>query len=187
MSRLAAALEREGHDCHSPDLYPNDGSVGLNELADQLQASMDGFARADEPIVLIGFSMGALIGRIYFQDFENQGRILAFYSISGPHSGTWSAWFRGGVGARDMRPGSLLLKSLNKFPNRIANVVCYWTPFDLMVFPPRSACWKDAHDQVLVFAPAHPLMLRSKKLTEDIVWRVGRVEEERAKKKSKPG
>ena len=171
MSRLAGALVENGHQTFCPDLIPSNGEVSLEVLAKQLSEFVNEVMAVDESFALVGFSMGALVSRIFLQDLGGDQRVVAFYSISGPHSGSLMALFGRGTGAREMRPGSSLLKRLDTESERLGDVqiVCYWTPFDQMVFPPRSACWSSSGEKVTIFALAHPLMLRAPKLMRDLV------------------
>lgn len=174
MLPVAGALEAAGHECFCPDLIPNDGAMGLDHLARQLARLVDDVIDGEDRFVLIGFSMGALVSRIYLQEHEGSRRVIGFYSISGPHRGSWTAWFGNGKGAEELKPGSALLKRLNDESERLLEIpiVCYWTPFDLMVFPPRTALWDRAESHVTIFVPAHPLMLRSRRLFRDLVRRI---------------
>jgi triacylglycerol lipase len=178
MRRLAGALEEEGHQCWCPNLAPNDGSVGLEVLAKLLAVLVSEVVEEGELFVLVGFSMGALVSRIYLQELGGAERVRDFFSISGPHSGSLMAWFGRGNGARELRPGSELLRRLEGGVARLkeVEVVCYWTPFDLMVFPARSALFGEVGERVLVWALAHPLMLKSGRLRRDLVVRIGVVE-----------
>lgn len=178
MRRLAAALEGNGHQCWCPNLVPNDGSIGLEQLARQLAAVVREVSDEGESYVLVGFSMGAIVSRLFLQEFEEGRRVAAFFSISGPHSGSLMAWFGRGEGARELRPGSEFLNRLNDGAERLNGMesVCYWTPFDLMIFPARSALWRKAGERIIIWAVAHPLMLRNAKLARDLLARIEKLD-----------
>jgi len=182
MCRLAGALDIEGHQCFCPDLVPYDGSVSLEKLAAQLAEFVDDVIQDAESFALVGFSMGAMVSRIYLQELDGHRRVVGFFSISGPHSGSLMAKFGKGAGAKELRPGSPLLKRLKSEEDRLSQVqiVSYWTPFDFMVFPPQSARWSSAEEHVAILALAHPLLLRSRKLSRDLVRRIGALREESA-------
>ena len=125
------------------DLRPNDGSAPIPELASQLDAAVRaalagaGVERAD----VVGFSMGALVARWWIQRGGGRELVRRFVSISGPHAGTHAARALPLRGARDMRPDSDLLRDLagDADPWGDVEVHCLYTPYDLMIVPPRSS------------------------------------------------
>jgi triacylglycerol lipase len=81
------------------------------------------------------------VSRYWIQRLGGRARVRRFVSISGPHAGTANAYALPFAGVRDMRPGSALLTDLARDadPWGEVEVHCFWTPFDLMVVPARSA------------------------------------------------
>ncbi len=121
-------------------LSRTDGSAPLLELGREVAAAAEALGpRVD----LVGFSMGALVCRAYVQRLGGRERVRRFVSIAGPHAGT--IWARSAGprarGVRDMRPGSPLLRDLagDADPWGEVEVHTLWTPFDLMIVPPRSS------------------------------------------------
>lgn len=138
---IASALEQAGVPrAHSMSLSKNDGSAPLLELAAEVAEAA---AALGPRIDLVGFSMGALVSRAYLQRLGGRDRVRRFVSISGPHHGTTWARFAGpsALGVRDMQPGSALLRDLasDADPWGAVEVHTLWTPFDLMIVPPRSS------------------------------------------------
>src|SRR5688572_27162570 len=66
--RLRRELEAQGVECICPSLKPADARNGLPALAEQLKKAIDAKWKPNDRFVLIGFSMGGLIGRHYLQD-----------------------------------------------------------------------------------------------------------------------
>jgi triacylglycerol lipase len=124
---------------------------------------------------LVGFSMGALIARLYLQEHAGGVRVRSFVSISGPQRGTAVAraapatWF---PGVADMRPESALLQRLGDDAARLAptRVHCVYTPYDAMIIPPASGVLRNAtsvhrvpvwlHRKMLGDARVHDLVAR---------------------------
>jgi triacylglycerol lipase len=171
--RLESDLTQSGHRCFSPSLRPNDARDGIADLAEKLASLVDEVFYYEEPLVIIGFSMGCLIARYYLHYFHATGRTKAFFAISGPHHGTWTAYCYPGRGAREMRPGSLLLRDLNAVDHTRMNfpIFTYWTPFDLMIIPSISSQWAPATEYVIL-SPLHPLMPSNKKVRADICTKI---------------
>ncbi len=166
---LKPYLEARGHLCLAPSLSPNDGRDGLPALAEQLQREIDTAFGPDEPIGLIGFSMGGLISRWYLQELGGHARVDSFIAISAPMRGTIWAYGYPGEGARQMRPGSDFLGRLAATVDRLdrLNLVAYWTPYDAMIVPPASADWALA-DSRRIPALCHPCMLWHDDLLADM-------------------
>jgi len=174
MTRLAARLRRAGHQCWVPTIKPWDGRGGIGAQARQLKEYINRVLGAAKPLVLIGFSMGALVSRFFMQELGGAERVRAFFSISGPHGGTWMAYLYPSQGVREMRPGSPWLRALDRTAvERLRGIllVGYWTPFDAVIRPPASACWALA-EMVRVPAWMHLLMLWDRRVADDIIRRL---------------
>jgi triacylglycerol lipase len=174
MRSLSKALADAGHVCHAPSLSPKDGRNGLGELSAQLAAFIQQKVPAGEGFVIVGFSMGALVARHYLQEGGGDGRVRAFFSVAGPHRGTYSAFLFPGRGAREMRWGSRFLRELNARSANMGGIsaVSYWTPFDVTIRPISSAKLAFG-EKVRIPAPFHTLMLFDRRLHRDIIGRLG--------------
>jgi triacylglycerol lipase len=159
-ARMSRFLRERGFDVRTVDLVPNDGSLGLPELAEQLAAHVDRELGPEAPFDLVAFSMGGVVGRYYLQRLAGNQRVRRFVSISSPHHGTITAYFSKKPGAVQMRPDSPLLADLNKDLAALAHIdiTSLWTPLDLMILPPESSRLPIGRE-VLVAAPLHALML----------------------------
>jgi triacylglycerol lipase len=138
--RMAQHLIGEGHRCLRPDLKPANGTLGLKDLAEKLRATIDAEMGPTGPLAVIGFSMGAVIARHYLQSLGGAGRTSHFFSISGPHHGTLTAYLYPGKAARDMRYNSQLLKTLNSDPSSLERIeVTVIAPLSICSSCPRTA------------------------------------------------
>jgi len=164
LAPLAEGLARAGfQDVRIVELKPNDGAAPISVLAGQVAEAAGslrartGHARVD----VVAFSMGALVSRYYLQRLEGRSHVRRFVSISGPHAGTLTGWLRANPGARDMRPGSELLRGLaaDEAPFGDVQVFSLWTPLDLMIIPARSSRLAGARERTIPVV-LHPLMLR---------------------------
>lgn len=168
--RLAAG----GHSCWAPTLSPRDARHGIPDLAHKLGEYVSRNLPEDRPYAVVGFSMGSLVAKYYLQFLQSNRPARAFFAISGPMRGTWTAWFYPGQGASDMRPGSNFLCQLNgagdtglKIP-----IYTYFTPLDLMIIPASSSRLEQAKE-LCVWIPLHRWMLTSEKVSTDILDRLG--------------
>ena len=175
MRRLAVRLESEGFICHSPSLKPCDGRIGLPQLAQALSDYIEKSVPPGERFAIVGFSMGTIVARYYMQELDGAKRVLAFFSVAGPHKGTRSAYLYPG-GIKQLRPGSRFLRELDATVDRLTGIpiTCYWTPYDLMIRPVSSTRLTFAA-QVRIPALQHSLLVMDSRLHSDIVRRLSRV------------
>ncbi|WP_239014539.1 esterase/lipase family protein [Archangium violaceum] len=172
LAPLADGLTRAGfQDVQRVELKPNDGAAPISVLAGQVAEAAGrlrartGRARID----VVAFSMGALVSRYYLQRLEGRNHVRRFVSISGPHAGTLTGWLRANPGARDMRPGSDLLRGLaaDESPFGDVQVFTLWTPLDLMILPARSSQLAGARERTIPVI-LHPLMLRDGRVLRSV-------------------
>lgn len=139
--KMAPYLRQQGWTVHALDLAPNDGAVGLEWLAGQVARYVNRHFLPNQPIDLVGFSMGGLIGRYYVQRLGGLDRIQRFVTISSPHQGTLAAYTRPNPGCDQMRPNSPFLLDLNRDVAVLEqiNFTSIWTPLDLIIIPATSS------------------------------------------------
>jgi triacylglycerol lipase len=142
--RLFNPLRRELADRREPLLIPHLphrlGAVGLMDLADLLGSHVEAAFGTNQPIDLLGFSMGGVIIRLWIQLLGGHRRARRFLCVGSPQRGTWAAqtfpsrMFRG-IG--DMKRGSALLRRLDADLSTLAPVDCrsYYCRTDITVFP----------------------------------------------------
>ncbi len=140
--KMSAYLTNLGWEVHTIDLVPNNGSVCLTILAQQVKDYISHNFTAEQNIDLIGFSMGGLVTRYYVQRLGGIGRIQRFISISAPNKGTLIAYFSATTGITQMRPNSDFIRDLNQDAKDLLsklNFAVISTPFDLMIVPSNSS------------------------------------------------
>ena len=139
--KMSAYLQNLGWSVYSQNLTPNNGTLGLEHLAQQVATYAEQTFRS-QPFDLVGFSMGGIVSRYYLQRLGGIDRVKRFISISSPHHGTWTAYALGRPGCLQMRPNSAFLEDLNRdAPTMLGKLdfTSIWTPYDLMIVPASSS------------------------------------------------
>ncbi|MGB3695127.1 MAG: triacylglycerol lipase [Spirulinaceae cyanobacterium] len=158
---MSAYLTKLGWSVYKLNLTPNNGDLGLDKLAMQVAAYIEANFPPQQPLDLVGFSMGGIVTRYYLQRLGGIKRVQRYISISAPNHGTIIAQLSQRPGCIQMRPHSSLLKDLNHDAKEMLGRVDYttiWTPFDLMIVPAGSSVMgvgKEVKLNVLL----HPWML----------------------------
>ena len=167
--RLQPYLQERGWLTQSVDLVPNNGDAGLDQLAQQVGDLIDRHFPAKQTIDLVAFSMGGLIARYYVQRLNGLARVDRLITISTPHRGTLTAFFRWNVGARQMRPGSTFLRDLDTDRHLLKHIrfTTIWSPLDLMIIPAVSSAIPEARSH-RINVLAHPLMLRDTRVLRTV-------------------
>lgn len=170
LGSMRRGLERAGlGPVETIDLLPNDGRAPILELASQVERKVRqlGAKRLD----IVGFSMGALVARVYLQRLLGKEHVRRFVSISGPHHGTMTAFALPHLGARDMRPGSPLLMELAADPDPFGDVEVHvmYTPFDLMIVPATSSRIPSAKSETPLPIPLHRWMIEDRRAIQRVV------------------
>ncbi|MEA5534209.1 esterase/lipase family protein [Crocosphaera sp. XPORK-15E] len=135
-------LTNLGWSVHSFNLQPNNGDGHLDILAEQVNHYINNNFEPNQPLDLIGFSMGGIITRYYLQRLGGIDRVHRYISISAPNNGTLTAYALSRPGIKQMRPNSQFLQDLNKDIHETLshlNITIIWTPYDLMIFPAHSS------------------------------------------------
>jgi triacylglycerol lipase len=91
--RLRTYLEAQGWPVYAFNLVPNNGDVGIEQLAQQMQSFVHTTLGHQQSFDLVGFSMGGLISRYYLQNLGGVARVTRFISVATPHYGSTLAWF----------------------------------------------------------------------------------------------
>lgn len=158
--RMGEFLTGYGFEVHRLSLIPSNGDAGLDLLASQVAAYVDG-RRMD----LVGFSMGGVVARYYVQRLGGLANVERLVTISSPHRGTWTGFLRRNAGARQMRPGSMFLNDLNRDVESLNQIsfTSIWTPLDLMIVPASSSVLP-AGRSIRVNVPCHPWMVTDRRV-----------------------
>jgi len=174
--RMTEALtERELGPVAALDLKPNDGRAPIERLAAQVEEAAAPLLEDAGRIDLVGFSMGALVSRYWLQRMGGKTRTRRFVSISGPHAGTLTAWAMPFDGVRQMRPNSALLEDLASDDDPWGDVEVHtvWTPFDLMILPPRSSRLAQAYADHRLPVPMHRFMITDRRALDRVAEILG--------------
>lgn len=134
-------LKQRNFTLYDLDLVPNTGGIGLDDLGKQVAHYIEVTFDPEQPIDLVGFSMGGIVSRYYIQKLGGINRVQRFITISSPHHGTWVAFCNQGVGCIQMRPDSAFLQDLNRDVAMLKQLdfTSIWTPYDLMIVPANSS------------------------------------------------
>lgn len=159
--KMSTYLSQQGWSVHSFNLTPNNASLGLDQLATQVADYVDKTFPPEQPLDLIGLSMGGLVTRYYVQRLGGIDRVQRFITISAPHQGTRMAYLLPRLGCIQMRPGSAFLKDLNQDATMLErlNFTSIWTPWDFIIVPARSS-QMPIGQEVKLSVLAHALMVR---------------------------
>lgn len=159
--KMTNYLTQQGWSVHSFNLTPNNATLGLDQLATQVAEYVDKTFAPEQPVDLVGLSMGGLVTRYYVQRLGGIDRVQRFITISSPHQGTRMAYLSPRLGCVQMRPGSAFLKDLNQDVGMLArlNFTSIWTPWDFIIVPACSS-QMSVGQEVKVSVLAHALMVR---------------------------
>jgi triacylglycerol lipase len=158
--KMAGHLALQGWSVYSLDLVPNNGDVGLDELAKQIGDYVTATFAPEQRLDIVGFSMGGIVSRYYIQRLGGINRVQRFITISSPHHGTVVAYGSQRPGCIQMRPESIFLKDLNSDAAILEQLdfTSIWTPYDLMIVPANSS-QMPVGSQVIIPVALHPWML----------------------------
>ncbi|NEP13081.1 MAG: alpha/beta fold hydrolase [Symploca sp. SIO2C1] len=139
--KMSTYLEGLGWSVHSLNLIPNNATVGLDQLAQQVADYIAKHFDPKQPLDLVGFSMGGLVSRYYIQRLGGIERVQRYVNISAPNNGTLTAYLLSRLGCVQMRPESEFLQDINRDSQMLESLkfTRLWTPFDLMIVPATSS------------------------------------------------
>ncbi len=139
--KMIPFLKERGLEVYDLDLAPNDGSKGLDDLAQQVARKVEAAFGKEQAFDLVGFSMGGIVSRYYVQRLGGINQVQRFITLSSPSHGTQIAYFNQGLGCVQMRPSSNFLKDLNSDAQMLSqiNFTSIWTPYDMMIVPASSS------------------------------------------------
>jgi len=158
--RMASYLRYGGWSVHALDLVPNNGAATLDKLAQQVEDYINHTFAPNQPLDLVGFSMGGIVSRYYVQRLGGINQVQRFITISSPHKGTFIAFGSWLPGCLQMRPNSPFLQDLNSDIQMLKrlNFASIWTPYDLMILPAKSSKI-DVGEEITLPVLLHPWML----------------------------
>ncbi len=155
--RLERALGARRGPLLIPHLPHRFGFTPIEEQAEMLATLIETAFGAEQPIDLLGFSMGGVIARTWIQLLGGHRRTRRLISVGSPQQGTltaqpWPSWPLAGIA--DLKAGSPLLQRLNTDLAALQQVDCcsFYCQPDLMVMP----AWR----AVLPVGPGRSLPVR---------------------------
>ncbi|MEG4985518.1 alpha/beta fold hydrolase [Microcoleus sp. BR0-C5] len=159
--KMSAYLTKLGWSVYTLNLSPHWGNASIDELAQQIADYIDKTFAPEQPLDIVGLSMGGLVTRYYLQRLGGINRVQRFIAISSPHSGTWMAYTLWGKGCVQMRPGSAFLEDLNRDTALLEklNFTSIWTDWDFIIVP-ASSSKISAAKEVKLSVFAHAMMAR---------------------------
>ena len=174
--RMSERLEARGHRCLAPTFHPRDGRLGIPDLSGKVGRFIEDNVEPGAALALVGFSMGAIVACHYLQALGGARRARAFFSISGPHRGTATAYCYPGAGTRQMRPGSAFLKGLEAGRSGLDGIFIhtYRTPLDLLVVPSASSRIPGV-PELVVWCPFHSMMPGDRRVVDHIAGELDRL------------
>ncbi len=113
----------------------------LESIAADLKERVEATAAPEQPLHLVGHSLGGLISRWYLQELG--GRASRLVTLATPHAGTpWARWVPGSLG-QILRPGSPWLQRLGDSAGRVPHLAIVGGG-DRLVPPESAAAIRDA-------------------------------------------
>jgi triacylglycerol lipase len=142
------------------------GRTSIERSATLLGHRIEAAFGAQEPVDLLGFSMGGVIGRCWIQLQGGHRRTRRFLSVGSPQQGTltaqpWPGWLFQGIA--DLKHDSALLRELNTnlAPLRPIDCHSFYSALDLVVLPGWKAVLPVGRCTMLPVL-THPQLLRDR-------------------------
>ena len=143
------------------------GQVSLNDICREFAVFIKNNVTEKE-FDIVGISQGGIIARLYIENYKDR-KIKKCITLCSPHNGTLMAYLTRLPGFLELRPESKLLKNLEKIGNKNVKYYCVYNPFDIVVFPGKSAILKSAEKNKKVSAPFHNLTFWTKSTLQFIL------------------
>ena len=176
---LERALRRSGFTSVHTMNYVAFGSEGVEKLAARLAAHVDRVRELTgcEKVHLVGHSLGGVLLRWYVHELGGAQAVDTAITVASPHEGTAAAHLGFGPAARDLRPGSRVMRRLAAAAARPTGVnwVALYSNVDLVVQPAASAKLRAPAlraENVLVDGYGHVGIMSSRVVVDAIVERL---------------
>jgi triacylglycerol lipase len=177
---LSRELRRRGFRwIHGMNYNPIGGSVP--DLAERFGRYVDDIRRVSgsQRVHLVGHSLGGVIARWYTEELGGHKYVDTCVTIGTPHHGTYAAYVGIGQAAKDMRPGSDVIKTLELgLRKRKTTYVNFYSDLDFLIVPPSSAVLPDrpnVHNH-LIEDIGHTSLLLSDELVDQVCGHLEKVE-----------
>lgn len=168
--RLVDHLDGRRNPLLVPHLQHGLGHLPLSALTAQLHAQITAAFGPDEPVDLLGFSMGGLLARAWIQQHGGYRRTRRFVCVGSPQRGTLAAQLVPRAllpSIADMKIGSAFLRQLaaehRQQPQLLQSIDChsFYCRLDLMVIPSWLGVLPVGTVQALP-APTHPALIKAR-------------------------
>lgn len=168
--KMSAYLSQKGWSVYTLNLTPNNATLSLEQLAIQVADYVEKTFVAEQPIDLVGLSMGGLVTRYYVQRLGGISQVQRFITISAPNQGTQMAYLSARLGCIQMRPSSDFLEDLNQDCKMLEglNFTSIWTPWDFIIVPACSS-QMPVGKEVKISVFAHAFMARDNRSIQAVV------------------
>lgn len=131
---------------------------------------------------LVGHSLGGLVARTYIQTLGGHDKVHTCITLGTPHRGTHAAWVTRGPAARQLRPGSPLLRKLARTARPMpVRFISFYSNIDALVLPPANAKITERSlraRNILVKDLGHASLLISRPLIRSIAVILSSLDEE---------
>ncbi len=178
---MRRALRRVGF-AHLYDVNLSAISRDVPSMAARLAERVDEVLAATgaDRVHLVGHSLGGIVARYYVQVLGGADRVDTVMTLGTPHRGTYAAYAFPSRVARQLRPGSRLLRQLNR-PGRGAGVrwVSFSSNLDAFTIPASSGRLEVPGldtENVEIRDLGHMSLLVSPELIHEVVVRLARRE-----------
>lgn len=167
--KMSAYLTDHGWSVYTLNLKPHNATIGLDKLALQVADYVDQTFGLEQPLDLVGLSMGGLVTRYYVQRLGGLERVQRFITISAPNQGTHMAYLSARPGCVQMRPGSAFLEDLNQDSSLLErlNFTSLWTPWDFVIVPAKNS-QMPVGQEVKIPVFAHYSMVRDYRIIQSV-------------------
>lgn len=138
---MSRALKRLGF-CSVYALNYNPMRRGIPEIADLVACKVDQILERTgaQKLHIVGHSLGGLVARYYVEQIGGHRKVKSVITLGTPHHGTLAAYFSRSKAAKQMRPASELIRTMNsKRKPKLVRYVSYYSDLDALVVPARSA------------------------------------------------
>lgn len=147
---------------------------GIPEIAEKVGCLVDEVLASTgaKKVHLVGHSLGGLLARYYVEHLGGADKTHTVVTLGTPHSGTLTAWAGRSVTAKQMRPGSDLIRRIaaTPLPDSV-RYFSYHSNLDVLVMPAESAILSGGNGNVrniLVYDLGHLSLLINQELIESI-------------------
>jgi triacylglycerol lipase len=118
------------------------GADSVKRMAWRLSVYVQKVMRASgsSQVDIVAHSLGGIVSRIAIENYGLGSNVRTLITLGTPHQGTYSARFADTKASNELRPGSVLVKRLQKmgWPKGVRGVN-FWSRNDVVILPAESA------------------------------------------------